>query len=219
MKSFSKLALLTCLAVAALGTARADNIFLNEFHYDNTGSDSNEFIEIAIDSSLNINNVSIDLYRSNGTVYDSEMGSSFTLGSTVNGISFYSVAISPIQNGPSNGIAIGFNGILVSGQFLSYEGTLTATAGLANGMMSADIGVEESNTTTPVGASLGLIGAGNTYGDFTWASFAANSKGMVNAGQVITVSAVPENAQTTICLLLGVGLLLGGERFLRRKAA
>ncbi|MGH9693942.1 MAG: hypothetical protein ACRD5Z_07365 [Bryobacteraceae bacterium] len=50
-----------------------------------------------------------------------------------------------------------------------------------------------------------------------------NDPGSSFSLQSITVDlptgSVPENAQPTVCLLLGVGLILGGERFLRRKAA
>ena len=52
-------------------------------------------------------------------------------------------------------------------QFLSYEGTLTATDGPAIGMTSTDIGVAE-DSLTPVGYSLQLSGTGTVYEDFTW---------------------------------------------------
>jgi hypothetical protein len=35
-------------------------------------------------------------------------------------------------------------------------------------MTSVDIGVSESNSSTPIGSSLGLAGCGDLYGDFSW---------------------------------------------------
>src|SRR5690606_12630709 len=61
---------------------------------------------------------------------------------------------SRIENGPSDGIALVNNGIVV--EFLSYEGVFTATNGPANGMQSIDIGVAETSTT-PIGMSLQRI--------------------------------------------------------------
>jgi hypothetical protein len=87
-----------------------------------------------------------------------------------------------IQN-DTEGIAIVRAGVVI--QFLSYEGVFTATTGPANGISSTDIGVEESNTTTPSGFSLQLTGTGNTYGDFTWNVPAADSPGALNVGQII----------------------------------
>ncbi len=211
MKKLLKLALSTFAAVAALSSAHAQNVFLNEFHYDNAGADAGEFVEFAIASSLDVSNVTVELVNgSDGAVYATHTGSEFTLGSTVNGISFYALAIPGIQNGAPDGIAIGFNGSLVAGQFLSYEGAFTATSGLANGFLSMDIGISEAGTE-PVGGSLGLVGSGRNFSDFT---FAANSQGALNAGQMIT--AVPE---PTVYMLLGFGILLCGQRFLRRRAA
>lgn len=48
------------------------------------------------------------------------------------------------------------------------------------GMMSIDIGVDETCTTTD-GTSLQLQGTGSAYADFTWAPFA--TAGSLNNGQ------------------------------------
>ena len=49
-------------------------LWINEFHYDNTGSDQGEFIEIAGTANTDLTGYSLVLYNgSNGTVYDSQV--------------------------------------------------------------------------------------------------------------------------------------------------
>ncbi len=216
MKMFTKTALIICVAIAPLGSVRAQNVFLNEFHYDNTGADTNEFIEFAIDSTLNVNLVSVVLYNGNdGTIYTTTPGMSFVLGGSSNGFILYSFTYpsAGIQNGAPDAIAIGYNGSLVPGQFLSYEGSFVGVGGIAGGVTSVDIGISE-NGTEPTTASLGLIGTGSQYSAFTWTAFATHSKGAINV--VETFVSVPE---PSVYMLLGVGLLFCGQRFLRRKRA
>jgi hypothetical protein len=67
-------------------------------------------------------------------------------------------------------------------QFLSYEGSFTATNGPAVGMTSTDIGVAEE-PAPGAGFSLQLVGDGANYGDFRWQNAADDSFGTVNAGQ------------------------------------
>ena len=64
------------------------------------------------------------------------------------GFGAVSEAISGIQNGSPDGIAL-VNGSTVL-EFISYEGTFTATNGPATGMTSTDVGVSEP-TSSPVG--------------------------------------------------------------------
>jgi len=56
-------------------TAKSQNAWLNELHYDNTGSDVGEFVEIVIEnaSTYTLSDFQIDLYNgSNGTSYHSK---------------------------------------------------------------------------------------------------------------------------------------------------
>ncbi len=87
-----------------------------------------------------------------------------------------------LQNGPSDGIAL-VNAADTVVEFLSYEGTVLARNGRADGMTSTDIGVSESNSSTPVGHALQRRGSGNTGAAFTWHSASASSRDQVNAGQ------------------------------------
>ena len=157
------------------------NVFINEIHYDNTGADTNEAIEIAGIAGTDLTGWSLVLYNgSNGTSYDT-----FTFSETIsdsgNGFGFINIPFSQIQNGSPDGMALidASNNVI---QFLSYEGTFTATNGAAIGLTSDDIGVlEESNS--PVGLSLQLTGEGFNYADFTWAEVATSTFGSLNNGQ------------------------------------
>ncbi|QQX76217.1 MULTISPECIES: hypothetical protein [Aequorivita] len=164
-------------------TIPSPEIWINEFHYKNIGSDVGEFIEIAGPAGYDLSICTIELYNgTTGTVYES-----FALTGIIpnqsNGIGTLSFPVSSIQNGPEDGIAIVKAGLVI--QFLSYEGILTPNTGAANGITSTDIGVEESKNTTPAGYSLQLTGTGNEYGDFIWNAPAAESPGTLNVGQII----------------------------------
>ena len=90
-----------------------------------------------------------------------------------------------IQNGATDGFALSYQGTVITGQFLSYEGTFTATDGPANGMTSTNIGVSESSSTQ-TNESLQLSGTGSQYSDFTWQSPATNTKGSINNNQTFS---------------------------------
>ena len=141
----------------------AAEVFINEFHYDNAGSDANEFIEVAVADSYTgaLADLSVVLYNgSNGASYDTKTLDQFTPGATAGGVTYYSFTYptNGIQNGGPDGIALACGGSAF--QFLSYEGTLTASNGPAAGMSSTDIGNNEPSST-PVGSSLEFFdGAG-----------------------------------------------------------
>lgn len=166
------------------------NAWINEFHYDNAGTDVNEFIEVVIPNvyttPTELAKFSVVLYNGNGgSAYDTKTLNTFTKGSidTANGFTYYSYVYPTdgIQNGSPDGIALGYNSNLI--QFLSYEGTFTAVGGIANGNTSTDIGIAETGTTAP-GSSLGLIGSGKKYSDFTWTTFNSSAtRGFLNGGQ------------------------------------
>ncbi len=157
-------------------------IFINEIHYDNTGGDTGEAIEIAGPAGSDLTGWSLVLYNgANGANYGTISLSGF-IADLGNGFGVVAVN-SPvaIQNGAPDGVAL-VNAASVVVQFLSYEGTFTATAGPANGLTSIDIGVSETEAT-PIGASLQLSGTGVNYEDFTWSSAVANTFGAFNNDQ------------------------------------
>jgi hypothetical protein len=153
--------------------------WINEFHYDNSGADQSEFVEVAVTGGTNL--LGWTLYYYNGRNGQSYATSSLSGVAPSSGISVVSVDKAGIQNGGSDGIALVDNSNNVV-QFISYEGTVTALNGPANGMLSTNVGVQETSST-PIGYSLQLAGSGCSYGDFSWQNPASNTKGSVNNGQ------------------------------------
>lgn len=188
--------------------AVAQLIWINEFHYDNSGSDTDEFVEIVAPADFTeLASVRLTLYNGgDGAPYGSAHDlSSFTPGQVVNGLAFYSKAISGLQNGAPDGFALDLDGSVL--HFISYEGSFTATSGPAEGLTSIDVGLSESDTT-PAGSSIGLVGFGLSADAFTWASLTA-SPGVINPGQ----AAVPEPSEYALC----AASLLGGFMLWRRR--
>lgn len=197
------------LLIAGTANAAPITVFVNEFHYDPTGTDSGEFIEIAGPAGTDLTGWSVVLYNgSTGLQYDSDALSGL-IPDQQNG--FGTVVVNyptnGIQNGAPDGIAL-FDGSTVL-QFISYEGVFIALDGPAIGTASIDIGVSELGAA--LGSSLQLTGAGQVYEDFSWTAGSPNTAGAVNLGQRF-VEAVPEPGT-----LLLIGLGLAGLAATRRR--
>src|SRR5262249_60875337 len=108
--------------------------------------------------------------------------------STGNGFGFLTFTLPQdgLQNGSPDGLALVDNlGNVV--EFISYEGTFTATTGPAAGLTSVDVGVLEPGTAGgPNGTSIARIGTGNDPTDFTWTVAADDTPGAINGGQQAT---------------------------------
>ena len=155
-------------------------VFVNEIHYDNSSGDVGEAIEIAGRAGTDLTGWTIALYNGNGGgVYDT-ISLSGIIPDQDDGYGTLSFTRSGIQNGPDAIALVDTGGNVV--QFLSYEGTITATDGPAFGLTSDDIGVAEDGGT-PAGFSLQLTGTGTFYSDFTWEAPRADNFGAVNIGQ------------------------------------
>ena len=160
--------------------------WINELHYDNSGTDVNEGVEVAGTAGLDLNGWSLVAYNgANGTAYKA-VSLSGTVPDEGSGYGIAWFDIDGLQNGSPDGIALVDDAGTVV-QFLSYEGTLTADGGPADGMESEEIGGTET-AGTPVGYSLQLTGVGTAYADFTWSSPQAHSRGAVNGGQTFGAS-------------------------------
>lgn len=175
--------------------AMAQSVFINEIHYDNAGTDAGEAIEVAGPAGTDLTNWSIVLYNgSNGQSYNTATLSG-SLPDDCGGLGTMVVnyPVNGIQNGAPDGMAL-VDSIGTVMQFLSYEGTVTATNGPANGTMSVDIGQAEGSAT-PTGVSLQLSGTGSDYTDFSWQPEATSTFGACNTGQTFVA---PDTTPPTV---------------------
>lgn len=177
------------------------SVFVNEFHYDNQGTDVNEFIEIAFPADMPQSQVEAHkllLYNGkNGRRYrrfymtsDATFTPDFGAVPS-NGIRLAVVNTDTFQNGGRDGDAIAIvdgSGNLV--QFICYENSVTATNGEAAGAQCPTPISERETSSTPLSNSLQLTGTGCVYEDFTWQTPKPESPGGTNSGQTFTCSVV-----------------------------
>ena len=173
-------------------------VFINEIHYDDASTDSGEFVEVVIAPGFDgsASDVALLFYNgSTGETYDphSVTLSSFTRGATTNGYQFHHLYQSGIQNGAPDGLALVDTRDNTVLQFVSYEGSFTATNGLAAGMISTSIGVSQSGSTPDGMASIGLTGNGSDSSDLSWSKFTgqAHTPGALNPGQTLATPGAP----------------------------
>ena len=146
---------------------------INEIHYDNAGTDTGEFVEVRVAADADISGFAVELYNGNGgTTYGSTALSALTMISDGD-YDYYVWQVSGIQNGSPDGVALSQNGSVI--EFLSYEGSFTATNGSAAGTMSTDIGVAETGSEV-AGLSLQRVGDGPTE----WVGPRAQTPGAAN---------------------------------------
>ncbi|MGB5942021.1 MAG: lamin tail domain-containing protein [Leeuwenhoekiella sp.] len=166
-----------------------DNAWINEIHYDNQGADFNEAIEVIVENpDIDLSKYRLDLYSGGGvnkTSYRNETIDNMTLAGVEGNYSIFLWTVADIQNGPTDGVVLSYDGTVV--QFLSYEGSFTATGGIANGLTAVDIGVSEPDNTS-LNFSLQLSGSGSQYSDFVWQSPMTNTFGNVNTDQTLVDS-------------------------------
>ena len=184
----SVLALALILALAPLSSpvsaqTGSAGLFVNEIHYDNSGTDVDEAIEVAGPAGTDLAGWRLVLYNGNGgAVYDTtDLSGTIPDQQSGYGTLVFTYPTNGIQNGSPDGVALVDPTDAVV-QFLSYEGTFTAVGGPADGLTSTDVGLQEGSST-PAGDSLQLTGTGLAYEDFAWTGPTASTYGAVNAGQ------------------------------------
>ncbi|MFT6896732.1 MAG: putative extracellular nuclease/endonuclease I [Paraglaciecola sp.] len=158
-------------------------VFINEIHYDNTGGDVGEAIEIAGPAGTDLAGMTLVAYNGNnsGTYSTVELTGVLPNQQVGFGALSFSYPTNGLQNGSPDGIAlVAADGTVL--QFLSYEGSFDASGGPADAMTSTDIGVGETSSTT-VGYSLQLGGSGFRYEDFVWQEAKGNTFGALNTSQ------------------------------------
>ncbi len=204
LKKSGAASLLTSLFLCASFNVNAE-VFINEFHYDDSTStgDVGEKIEVIATAGENLSTYRIYLYNGTSsptaaTYYDNDLlpvGSNVTCGATVK-IAVLSYPSNGIQNGASDGIAL-VNGSGQLVKFLSYEGAIKASNGPAAGITSTNLSVLEDNNTAP-GRSLQLGGTGTGSSSFTWRAPATQTFGACNNGQSFTApNVLPTVTSTT----------------------
>lgn len=154
--------------------------WINEFHYDNSGTDVGEFVEIAGPAGTDLSGWSVVAYNGSGGIVYGTLNLTGSLPNQGGCTGTLSFSFAPIQNGLDGLALVDPLGTVV--EFLSYEGSFTAVDGPASGQASEDIGVFESSGTA-AGLSLQRTGAGSAGPDFTWQSPSAESPGALNVNQ------------------------------------
>ena len=171
------------LGVAAVGltavpAAAAPSVtpFISEIHYDNTGADVGERVEVQAALGTDLTGYRLLPYNGNGGAGYSPIvtlsGAVTAPTSDPSGDGVVVAVLPGLQNGAPDGITlVAPDGRVL--EFLSYEGTFPATNGPASGLTSTSIGVAQDGSE-PVGASLQKVGP-------TWTATPVNSFGAVNA--------------------------------------
>lgn len=173
--------------------AAPPTVRIAELHYDNTGTDSGEAIEISAPAGTDLTGWSIVLYNgADRAAYNTRTLTGVVPASCgARGVIVATYPTNGIQNGSPDGVALVAPGGLV--EFLSYEGTFSGAGGPANGITSTDIGVTEVGTE-PLGLSL------QRNGDGSWKAAATHTFGICNdedplpPNEVASVVVEPDSA-------------------------
>lgn len=167
----------------AIEKSTASSVFINEFHYDNNGTDIAEGFEIAAAAGTSLNGWQLLFYNgSDGGIYrQSELDG--LIPDSGGGFGVLNFSVSGIQNGPADGFAL-INENAEVLEFISYEGSLVATEGPAQGLTSIDVGLSEAADAL-VGMSIQRYGAGRQSQDFSW-QIGEASFGDINEGQTFS---------------------------------
>lgn len=182
--SSSRVAIVSTLALCATGLSAASASaapptapFISEIHYDNGGTDTGEMVEVHLPPGTTSAGLSVVLYNgSNGAVYDTDPVPLVSAPADAPAVALVGYPSNGLQNGSPDGVAlVGPAGVL---ELLSYEGSITAVGGPADGMTSVDIGVAEAGTEAP---GLSLSRTYDAAADaLVWSGPAAGTPGVVN---------------------------------------
>lgn len=161
-------------------TGTVDGVYINEIHYDNSSTDVGEFVEIAGPSGTDLTDYTVTLYNGNGGGAYDTINLTGSIAEENNGVGSVIISISgSIQNGNPDGLSLSKSSSM-NILFISYEGTFTASNGIASGLNSVDIGVSESNST-PIGYSLEY-----DEGTTSWVIITDDTPGVFSQGPLLS---------------------------------
>jgi hypothetical protein len=122
----------------------AEGLWMSALHYDNAGEDRGEGVGLSGLPGARLAGWTLVLVNGPaGTVYRT-----VPLSGSLDGDGRAFVGVDGMQNGPADGVALVAPGGAVA-EFVSYEGTVTATEGPAAGRESTDIGAAEDGRVAP----------------------------------------------------------------------
>jgi DNA/RNA endonuclease G (NUC1) len=192
--SYRWLAAAGTLLLSTIATAQ---VRISEFHYDNTGADADERVEVSAPAGTDLTGWRVILYNGSGGASYATLNLSGTVAATCDARGVVVVAAVGMQNGAPDGLALVAPGDAVV-EFLSYEGVFTAVGGPANGLMSVDVGVIEAGTE-PLGMSLARDAAGIWSGPAAHTFGACNDNGDTQPpAEVASVTVAPASATISI---------------------
>lgn len=146
----------TLFLCSALSSPLYAQPYISEIHYDNSGTDTGEAVEISGLPGESIEGWQIVFYNgANGTTYATRNLTGNLSNSSECEEGAHVEFVSGIQNGSPDGIALIAPDNSIE-EFISYEGSFTALNGPAAGITSVDIGVQQSSSTA-IGLSLQKI--------------------------------------------------------------
>ncbi len=180
MKCLFTLICLFCFFTST--SSQVPDVWINEFHYDNSSTDYHEGVEIAGLAGTNISGYLISFYNgSDSSVYKTyTIPISSYIFNNGSGLGALWFDIPRLQNGP-DGIALSREtGELI--QFISYEGSFMAKDGPAIDSISEDVLVREG-AATDSSFSIQLTGEGTSYKDFLWQADLPRTHGKANTNQ------------------------------------
>ena len=167
------------LAVVGLPTlahaAAPSTPFISEIHYDNTGTDVGEFVEVQLPPGTSSAGLAVVLHNGSGGVSYTPLLIFPSVTAPAGASAVVSADAAGMQNGSPDGLALVQDGTVL--EFLSYEGTFTASDGPAAGLTSTDIKVSEAGSEPP---GLSLSRRFDAEGDGAWYAPAPSTRGTVN---------------------------------------
>ncbi len=178
------------------------NAWINEIHYDNEGTDQNEFVEVIVESPETVSLGDLALYMYNGydgKIYCLDTVDEFTIGNREGCYQFYTWYQRGIQN-DMEGMVLVYHDSLVD--IIAYEGSFTGTQAPAAGQLFPDVGTFETGSSS-ISSSIYLSGVPGS----AWEQGTA-TPGALNTGQELSEIMTPVELEYFYALTRDQSVLL-----------